>query len=38
MATVEYAHISFSAEGVPVIAGTRTKVVEIVLDHLAHFF
>jgi uncharacterized protein (DUF433 family) len=36
MATVEYAHISFTSEGVPVIAGTRTKVVEIVLDHLAH--
>ncbi|NUQ65343.1 MAG: DUF433 domain-containing protein [Pirellulales bacterium] len=36
MATAEYAHISFTAEGVPMIAGTRTKVVEIVLDHLAH--
>jgi uncharacterized protein (DUF433 family) len=25
-----------SADGVPMIAGTRTKVVEVVLDHLAH--
>lgn len=36
MATVEYAHISLDSDGVPVITGTRTKVVEIVLDHLAH--
>ncbi len=36
MATVDYPHISTSAEGVPVITGTRTKIVEIVLDHLAH--
>lgn len=36
MATVDYAHISLDAQGVPVITGTRTKVVEIVLDHLAH--
>src|SRR5208283_1242313 len=36
MAVVEYAHLSLSAQGVPVITGTRTKVVEIVLDHLAH--
>jgi uncharacterized protein (DUF433 family) len=36
MATVDYAHISFNDQGVPIISGTRTKVVEIVLDHLAH--
>ena len=36
MATVEYAHISLDAQGVPIIVGSRTKVVEIVLDHLAH--
>lgn len=36
MATVDYAHISLDPQGVPVITGTRTKVVEIVLDHLAH--
>lgn len=36
MATVDYAHISLDSQGVPLLAGTRTKVVEIVLDHLAH--
>jgi uncharacterized protein (DUF433 family) len=36
MATVEYAHVSVTSEGVPIISGTSTKVVEIVLDHLAH--
>ena len=36
MATVAYAHITLDDKGVPIIEGTRTKVVEIVLDHLAH--
>ena len=36
MATVGYPHISLDSDGVPVLTGTRTKVVEIVLDHLAH--
>jgi uncharacterized protein (DUF433 family) len=36
MATVDYAHISLNSAGVPILTGTRTKVVEIVLDHLAH--
>ena len=36
MATVGYAHISTDSDGVPFLTGTRTKVVEIVLDHLAH--
>ena len=36
MATLSYPHIEVTADGVPVIAGTRTKVVEVVLDHLAH--
>lgn len=35
MATVEYAHIIFGPDDVPMVAGTRIKVVEIVLDHLA---
>ena len=35
MATVDYPHISFDSSNVPVLTGTRTKVVEIVLDHLA---
>ncbi len=36
MSTVAYPHIEFNAAGVPVLAGSRTKVVEIALDHLAH--
>ncbi len=36
MATVDYPHISLDSDNVPVLTGTRTKVVEIVLDHLAH--
>ncbi len=36
MATITYAHIDLTPEGVPFIAGTRTKVVEIALDHLAY--
>jgi hypothetical protein len=34
MATVAYPHIEISADGVPHITGTRTKVIEIVLDRL----
>jgi len=36
MATVSYPHIEISKAGVPFIDGTRTKVVEIALDRLAH--
>jgi uncharacterized protein (DUF433 family) len=36
MSTVEYAHITIGADGVPMVAGTPIKVVEIVLDHLTH--
>ena len=36
MATVDYPHISLDSANIPVLAGTRIKVVEIVLDHLAH--
>jgi len=36
MATVPYPHIEFAENEVPYIAGTRTKVLEVVLDHLAH--
>ena len=36
MATVEYAHISLDSASAPVLTGTRIKVVEIVLDYLAH--
>jgi len=34
MATVEYAHISFSSSGVPIIAGTGAKVRMVVMDHI----
>ncbi len=36
MATVDYPHISYGSDEMPVLTGTGTKVVEIVLDHLAH--
>ena len=36
MATVDYAHVSLDAANVPILTGTPVKVVEIVLDHLAH--
>lgn len=36
MPTIAYPHIEVSREGVPVVVGTTTKVVEIVLDRLAH--
>jgi len=36
MATVDYPHISSTSDGVPVITGTNTKVVQVVLDHLAY--
>jgi uncharacterized protein (DUF433 family) len=36
MTTLTYAHIALSADGVPYIAGTRTKVEEVILDHLAY--
>ena len=36
MATTTYPHIELSADGVPMIAGTRTKVIEVVLDRLAY--
>jgi uncharacterized protein (DUF433 family) len=36
MASVAYPHIEINAGGVPLVAGTTTKVVEIVLDRMAH--
>ena len=36
MTTVAYPHIKTTEAGVPMIAGTKTKVVEVVLDRLAH--
>lgn len=36
MSAVTYPHIDIDADGVPVISGTTTKVIEIIQDHLAH--
>jgi len=36
MATLDYPHISLDPASVPILTGTRVKVVEIVLDYLAH--
>ncbi len=36
MARVIYAHIDLTPEGMPYIAGTQTKVVEVVSDRLAY--
>jgi uncharacterized protein (DUF433 family) len=36
MATIDYPHISLDSASVPVLTGTPIKVIEIVLDHLAH--
>jgi uncharacterized protein (DUF433 family) len=34
MAVVEYPHLSINSDGVPIVTGTRTKVVMIVMDHV----
>ena len=36
MTATAYRHIELDAAGIPYVAGTRTKVVEIVLEHLAY--
>ena len=36
MSTVSYPHIEIGRDGVAMVSGTTTKVVEIVQDHLAH--
>jgi len=36
MSTVAYPHIELDASGVAMLAGSRTKVIEIALDYLAH--
>src|SRR5436309_15656437 len=36
MSSIIYPHIELDAQGIPWVAGTQTKVVEIVLDRLAH--
>ncbi|HMF19942.1 MAG TPA: DUF433 domain-containing protein [Gemmataceae bacterium] len=36
MSMITYPHIEINSDGVAIIAGTTTKVIEIVQDHLAH--
>lgn len=36
MSTATYPHIEINSDGVPIVSGTTTKVVEIVQDYLAH--
>jgi len=36
MITAAYPHIEAAADGAAMIAGTKTKVLEVVLDRLAH--
>ncbi len=36
MSTITYPHIDADADGAAIIAGTTTKVIEIVQDYLAH--
>jgi len=36
MLTIAYPHIEISADGVPMLSGTRIKVIEVALDHIAH--
>jgi uncharacterized protein (DUF433 family) len=36
MITTTYEHIALDQNGVPIVAGTNTKVIEIVLDKIAY--
>ena len=36
MTTTEYAHVEIEPDGMPMIAGTTIKVVEVALDRLAY--
>ena len=36
MSALAYAHVELSSDGVPLIEGTTTKVIEVALDRLAH--
>jgi len=36
MPAIAYPHIEITAQGVPILTGTTTKVVEVVMDRLAH--
>lgn len=34
MATVDYPHVSVNPNGTPIVTGTRTKVLMLVMDHV----
>ncbi len=36
MPSATYPHIEVTAEGVAYVAGTKTKVLKVALDHIAH--
>ena len=36
MRATDYPHINVTPDGVPMLAGTKTKVIEVALDRLAH--
>jgi len=36
MTATAYPHIEIDSKGTAIISGTTTKVIEVVLDHLAH--
>ena len=36
MLATDYPHINVTPDGVPMLAGTKTKVIEVALDRLAH--
>ena len=36
MSTVGYPHVEIAGNGIPILAGTSTKVVEVALDRLAY--
>lgn len=36
MISAKYPHVDYDVAGVAIISGTKTRVAEIVLDHLAH--
>ncbi len=38
MLATDYPHINVTPDGVPMLAGTKTKLIEVALDRLAHYW
>ena len=36
MTAITYPHIEITGDGVPMLSGTKTKVIEVALDRIAH--